>query len=152
MAKTDPRPIALDTSVLIALVAGWHEEHGPTRDAVESMLSKRHPLVVPAPALVEAYSVLTRLPPPHRVSPDVANELLRANFADATVPVLPSSGIWRALDEAVERGVAGGRVHDWLIARTARHHGPCILLTLNERHFAAFDAEDFWVRTPATVR
>ena len=33
-----------------------------------------------APALVEAYAVLTRLPPPHRLSPDMALALLENNF------------------------------------------------------------------------
>ena len=36
--------------------------------------------MVAAPALVEAYAVLTRLPPPHRLSPADALALLEADF------------------------------------------------------------------------
>jgi hypothetical protein len=37
-------------------------------------------MIVAAPALVEAYAVLTRLPPPHRLSPQTALTLLENNF------------------------------------------------------------------------
>jgi hypothetical protein len=37
-------------------------------------------MIVAAPALTEAYAVLTRLPPPHRLSPQTALTLLENNF------------------------------------------------------------------------
>ncbi len=148
MAKTERRPLALDASVVVALVAGWHEKHEVTRSALEAMGRKGHDLFVPTPALIESYSVLTRLPPPHRLSPKVALQLLRANFERTRTPALLRTQVWKTLDEAVERAVAGGRVHDWIIARTASHDGPCILVTSNARHFEPFETDDLWVRTP----
>ncbi len=45
-------------------------------------------MLLPAPALVEAYAVLTRLPPPHRLSVPDALALLEANFIRAGGPNL----------------------------------------------------------------
>ena len=69
---------AVDTSVVIAALLAWHESHEP---ALDSMIAARHGgLVLPAPALTEAYSVMTRLPAPHRLAPADACELLSGSF------------------------------------------------------------------------
>lgn len=152
MARTEPpRPLALDTSVIVALVSGWHAQHEVTRAALERMLGRGHPLFAPAPALVEAYSVLTRLPPPHRIAPKVALGLLRSNFGRGATPALSGKAVWKILGGAVERVVSGGRVHDWIIACSASQQGPCILVTFNVRHFTAFQTDDLHVRTPEAL-
>lgn len=55
--------IAPDTSVLVAGFATWHEGH----EAAVRALNRGVHLI--AHAAVETYSVLTRLPPPHRIAP-----------------------------------------------------------------------------------
>lgn len=63
--------IAPDTSVLVAGFATWHEGH----EAAVRALNRGVHLI--AHAAVETYSVLTRLPPPHRIA------------------LLPSTPTWR---------------------------------------------------------
>src|SRR5689334_10828373 len=69
-----------DTSCMVAAVCSWHEHHERTVLAIGSRLNRRQTMVVAAPALIEAYSVLTRLPAPYRLSPADALSLMEANF------------------------------------------------------------------------
>ena len=58
---------AVDSSVVIAAFASWHEHHAIARKAMAA-----RPRLI-AQAAVESYSVLTRLPPPHRASPSIVH-------------------------------------------------------------------------------
>jgi len=69
-----------DTSCLIAAVCAWHEHHEAAANEIENRLAARVKMIVAASALIEAYSVLTRLPPPHRLSPNTALTLLDSSF------------------------------------------------------------------------
>ncbi len=91
---------------------------------------------MPAPALVEAYAVLTRLPAPHRLSPKDAWALVEANFVTgAIVAALDADGYVELLRGAVHTGVAGGRTYDVVIGHCAHQAGADVLLTFNRRHF-----------------
>jgi len=133
---------------MIALVASWHERHPAVRDSLEGLLAEGHRLAVSAHSLVEAYAVLTRLPAPYRVAPAAAHDLIQKNFANASVAPLTASGYWRLLQNCAKHGVAGGRSCDALIAHAAQRFAPCLLLTLNARHFAALDAPGITVIEP----
>src|SRR5258707_811905 len=64
-ASEKPRDlVALDTSVIIALVSGWHERHAAVTALVEGELDRGSGLLLATHALIESYAVLTRLPPP----------------------------------------------------------------------------------------
>ena len=96
-------------------------------------------MVVSAHSLVESYSTLTRLPPPHRVTPFLALEALMTSFVDGTEVVgLGPESVVRALQAAVERAIPGGAVYDFLIAQTALEYRVDTLVTLNARDFARF--------------
>jgi predicted nucleic acid-binding protein len=103
---------AADTSVVIAAFASWHESHDVARRALDRGLQ-----LIEHCAL-ETYSVLTRLPPPHRSSGEIVRDFLAARFPEP----------WLRMDEASykafmlglpERGVAGGSIYDALVAATA---------------------------------
>ena len=53
---------ALDTSVVIAAFAPWHESHKAARQAVTPEA------VIPTHVATEAYAVLTRMPEPFRMA------------------------------------------------------------------------------------
>ena len=126
----------VDTSCMVAAVCGWHEQHESAAAAIESRLASGKRLTVPAPALVESYAVLTRLPAPHRVSPSTAWTLIQANFVEqADVVALTGPEYVRLLRDGARRDVAGGRTYDDVIAACARKSGASELLTLNRRHF-----------------
>ncbi len=93
-------------------------------------------MIVAAPALVEAYAVLTRLPAPHRVSAADALAVLDANFMRSGKLMALDAASYRSLLRAAPGdGVAGGRTYDAVIARCAVRAQASALLTFNERHF-----------------
>jgi hypothetical protein len=67
---------AVDASVVIAACAAWHEAHEAARKA----LARRPRLVTHC--VLKAYSVLTRLPPPHRVPASLIVAFLDDRFPD----------------------------------------------------------------------
>ena len=126
---------ALDTSCMIAAVCEWHEHHAAAVAEIERRLSRGRPLV-PAPALVEAFAVLTRLPAPHRLSPSDAWTLLKTNFVTrARTATLTSAAYRRLLARLANENIGGGRVYDAVIADCARRAGVGVLLTFNRKHF-----------------
>jgi predicted nucleic acid-binding protein len=127
---------ALDTSCMVAAVCGWHEHHAAATAHIEQQFDDGAELVVPGPALVEAYAVLTRLPPPHRLSPADAWAVLDANFVEpATIVTLADEAYPKLLRRLAREAIAGGRTYDAVIADCAQLAGVGTLLTFNRRHF-----------------
>jgi hypothetical protein len=75
---------------------------------------------VPAHVLVEAYSVLTRLPPPHRARADLVVSFLAERFPGAPL-MLPARAHSAVIAESARAGLSGGAVYDALIAATVCH-------------------------------
>lgn len=123
--------IAVDTSVVVAAFASWHEGHRPAVAALA-----RRPRV-PAHVLVEAYSVLTRLPPPHRAPADLVAAFLTERFPDPPL-TLPARAHSRLVETSAQTGLVGGAIYDALIAATARHAGASIL-TRDQRARSVYD-------------
>jgi predicted nucleic acid-binding protein len=124
--------ISPDTSVVVAAFASWHEGHRAARAALSSDCR------LPAHVATETYSVLTRLPPPHRVSPEVVVSFLEMTF---TEPWLTLSAMEHAalLREAAEKGVRGGSLYDAMVAGTARQRG-ATLVTRDRRATQVYNA------------
>lgn len=121
---------------MIAAVCTWHEHHVPAVTEINRRLEGGERLAVPAPALVEAYAVLTRLPAPHRLSPGDAWALVDASFIKpATVVALTGFVYKKLLRRVAKQAIAGGRTYDAVIAECARKARAETLLTLNPRHF-----------------
>ena len=123
--------IAVDTSVVVAGFASWHEGH-----AAASAALARRPRV-PAHVLLETYSVLTRLPPPHRAPADLVALFLAERFQELPL-VLPATAHLELLRTCAREGLAGGGVYDALIAATTRH-ARATLLTRDQRARAIYD-------------
>ncbi|MGQ0733286.1 MAG: type II toxin-antitoxin system VapC family toxin [Acidobacteriota bacterium] len=90
--------------------------------------------------LIEAFSVLTRLPPPHRAPADLVVAFLAARFPDPPLR-LPARGYQALLRSLTAAGLTGGAVYDDLVAATARHAG-ATLLTRDQRARAVYDRLD----------
>jgi len=126
---------ALDTSLLIAALQSWHTEHERCVRALNQALD-HPPVIVPLHALLETYSVLTRLPRRIRLSPALAFELLDRTLRSAAEIVELSGGDGLGLLETLRDGdVTGGAVYDAVIAESAFRAGARSLLTLNRQHF-----------------
>jgi predicted nucleic acid-binding protein len=103
---------AADTSLVIAAFASWHQNHQVARRALDSGLR------LVEHCAVETYSVLTRLPAPHRVAGSVVRDFLRARFPDPYLRM--SETDYRAFILALpDNVIMGGGVYDALVAATA---------------------------------
>jgi predicted nucleic acid-binding protein len=140
---------AFDTSVLVAALLGWHRHHAPALQALQRAFDHDR-VVVPGPALIEAYSVMTRLPAPHRISPVDALALLDETFhADAALTALTATELWRFARTLAGRQVAGGRAYDAHILACADKAQAKVLWTLSEQDFLALEHPTIEIRRPA---
>jgi len=128
--------VAIDTSVVVAALLSWHQHHDRALAALAAARSSQQGVILPLPALVESYAVLTRLPPPFRLAPPVAWRLIEAAFAQhATVPALDGATAWSMVANLAPAGIAGGATFDAHILACAKHGGAERLATFNHRHF-----------------
>ncbi len=139
---------ALDTSVIIAGLLKWHEFHSRARPALESALESEDSVILPVHALVEAYSVLTRLPPPRRLSPEQASAMLTESLREDVRLVGVVEETWSVIEELAERALGGGLAYDAVILASARKAGATRILTLNGRHFRRLADEGLEVWEP----
>jgi predicted nucleic acid-binding protein len=123
---------AVDSSVVIAAFATWHEHHALARKAMSS-----RPRLV-AHAAVESYSVLTRLPPPHRAHPSIVHAFLTERFTEPFL-TLSEAGYQELLATVAAGQILGGPACDALIAFTATEH-QATLLSLDQRATATYEA------------
>lgn len=123
---------AVDSSVVIAAFASWHEHHAVARKALMS-----RPRLV-AHAAIESYSVLTRLPPPHRAQPSIVHAFLTERFADPFL-TLSEVGYQELLATVATGQILGGPTYDALIAMTAAEH-QATLMSLDQRAAATYEA------------
>lgn len=111
--------------MIVAAFASWHEQHEAARRVLDGSI---HPIEHCA---LETYSVLTRLPAPHRAPGELVRDFLAARFR---APFLRLSGeAYRDfLLHLPDRGIAGGASYDALVAATAVGHA-AELLTCDRR-------------------
>jgi predicted nucleic acid-binding protein len=110
----------VDTSVVVAAFASWHALH----DAADSAIDGRARLV--AHCALEAFSVLTRLPPPFRATAPFVRDFLADRFPDAYV-TLDADEYRELIPHLVELGISGGAAYDALVAATARRAGETLI-------------------------
>jgi predicted nucleic acid-binding protein len=91
-----------------------------------------------AHAAIETYSVLTRLPPPHRASEDVVAEFLRRRFAGRWVG-LSVNDQREVLASFSSLGITGGATYDALIGASAVR-ADATLVSCDERALAVYVA------------
>lgn len=96
----------------MAAFASWHENHEAARRVLDGGVR-----LIEHCAL-EAYSVLTRLPPPHRSPGTVVRDFVQARFPEPFLRL--SAQAYRAFVLGLpEHDVTGGAAYDALVAATA---------------------------------
>lgn len=123
---------ACDTSLLVPALLAWHPAHAESRELLRDEIGH-----VPAHVLLECFSVMTRLPAPHRVATGDAARVLGALSLKPVA--LPASQHVRLVTALAARGLRGGAIYDGLVATTAAHHG-LRLLTRDRRATATYDS------------
>jgi predicted nucleic acid-binding protein len=123
--------VAVDSSVAIAAFATWHEMHEPAHELVRTQPS------IPSHALLETYSVLTRLPAPFRAAADVVGAFLEQSFSSDVRLTLDTKAQASLVDSLLDLGVTGGAVYDGLNALTTKA-GNGELMTLDRRALTTY--------------
>ena len=116
----------VDTSVVVAAITA---SDGDVLSRCRTALDASPSPV--AHVFIESFSVLTRLPPPWRLSPAAAHAFLSSAFSDPPI-ALSSRGYSCVIRTMAGDGAAGGRVYDAVVARTACEAGQ-VLLTRDVR-------------------
>jgi hypothetical protein len=123
---------------VVAALSAWHEHHEAAAEALAGISA------LPAHVVLEAYSVVTRLPGGLAVPPASASEVLAERFP-ARPLTLPVAGRRSLVASLANAGVVGGASYDGLVAlEAAAHEQP--LLTLDRR------AQDTYQRLGVTFR
>ncbi len=120
--------IGADATVLVAALIAWHERHRAASSAIESARARKT-LIIPAPALIETYAVLTRLPAQHRLPHADAFPLLRSSFSSARIAAPKTRDSWSALRRWSVAAIGGTDAHDAQIIEIAKDAGARSLLT-----------------------
>ena len=148
MSEVDVAGTALDTSVVIAALLSWHEHHEVALPTVQQALAQPDGAILPLPALIESYSVMTRLPPPSRLAPQDAHALLVRTFSEARIVSLDGGEGWELIDGLARHQIAGGTAYDGQIVACARKAGADRIATFNPRHFARLDLGEIELVVP----
>lgn len=111
-----------------ALVEALHEEILRERLERSGNITRTH-------SLVEVFSTLTGGRLGIRYAPSEASEMIVSLVKDLEIVELTQEQTVGALASAQQKGVRGGRIHDYLHAVAAFHAGAKCLLTLNGKDF-----------------
>ncbi|MGE2726111.1 type II toxin-antitoxin system VapC family toxin [Mycolicibacterium pulveris] len=111
---------ACDTSVAVAALDPMHEAHQPCRRALVELRP-----ALAGHAMFETYSVLTRLPPPLRLTATQAAGVLSAAFPEDCWLDVPGTRDLR--EQLAALRVVGGGVYDALVGRAAVANGRSLL-------------------------
>lgn len=116
---------AVDSSVMVAACASWHEAHDVARQSLERGVR------IVAHCALEAFSVLTRLPVPHRIPSELVVKFLEDRFSEPPL-TLSAAAMKRLVPDLQALGIVGGAAYDGLVAVSAVAHG-ATLFTLDRR-------------------
>ena len=124
--------IGLDTSVAVPLLTQTHRAHGGVVDWWAG-----RDIALSGYALIETYSVLTRLPGDVRLTPTDAARLLSSRFS-APLLLDPADSA-RLPGLLADLGIAGGAVYDAIVGLAAARNN-CRLATRDARAKTTYDS------------
>ena len=133
---------------MVPLVSEWHQHHERTTRDYRARLARGEMAVIAIHALLESYSVLTRLPHPVHTAPDVAERVLTRYFDGVEIAGIAPESAWLAIRSLAALDMGGGRVYDALIAATVVRAGASVFVTWNVRHFLALAPLGLDIRQP----
>ena len=122
---------AVDTSVVVAAFAEWHPAHVAAQRTLDAAPR------LPGHAGLEAFSVLTRLPAPHRAAAGDIAAFLRDEFRDPWL-ILGGAELAATVDRLVSLGITGGATYDAVIGMTVKNAG-ATLLTRDRRALKVYE-------------
>ena len=137
----------LDTSVLVAVFYAGHQHHERSLDLF--LRFGKAETCCGAHSLAEVYSVLTGRIGKDRVSGDEALLYLHDVRDHLSVVSLKPAEYFRCVEQAAALALAGGAIHDSVLAHCGLSAGAEAIYTWNVKHFERFGPEiASRVRTP----
>jgi predicted nucleic acid-binding protein len=128
--------VFLDTSVLVAAVVTKHEHHGRAYTILDRVQNGRDEGHISGHCMAEMYSVLTKLPPPFRHTPEHALLSLEENVVKYfQITALRPNEYAPLIREAALSGIQGGTIYDAIFPKCAAKSGAETIWTFNLRHF-----------------
>ncbi|HVO56905.1 MAG TPA: PIN domain-containing protein [Dongiaceae bacterium] len=124
-----------DTSVLIAVFLGDHVHHDASLRIFAA--ATKNDAACSTHTLAEVFAVLSALPLKPPISAEQAGLFVGEVYQRLTPVSLDADECFQTVQEAAERGVAGGRIYDALLLQSARKCGAEMIYTWNLKHFQA---------------
>lgn len=127
----------LDTNVLVAACLTDHEHHARSVPIVQMVHDGRANGFVSGHSLLEAHSILTRLPRAPRISPVQTATLISVNFLQHfAVTTLTGKEYGDLCQKLGREGIIGGRSYDLLHLACAEKCQADRIFTFNVTHFS----------------
>jgi predicted nucleic acid-binding protein len=123
----------LDSAVLVPVFVADHPHHEASVQLYKTC--SREGDWCASQSLAEVYSTLTRLPHPHKATPEQAIVCIENIVSRFRLMSLESEEYISLLQEAAQRSIGGRTVYDALIARCALKAGADEICTWNIRHY-----------------
>ncbi|MBD1857878.1 PIN domain-containing protein [Leptolyngbya boryana CZ1] len=134
--------VLFDTNIIVAALSEAHEMHDRARPWLEQVqIDRTIEGFISTHSFAESYSILTRLPPPYRISPANAERLLSEDLTQFTRISLTAEDYQAVLRKVVQMNISGGGIYDTLIAYAALKANVDMLLTFNVKHFVRLGEE-----------
>ena len=125
--------IFFDTSIFVASVLVSDLRHKACLQLVRSATTENAGCAVHA--ITEVYSVLTRIPPPNRLSPSESLAVVDRICSRFHVVSLTTDEHLSVIRSVAANGLSGGVIHDAIILECAIKAGATGIYTLNTKDF-----------------
>ena len=141
--------VFFDASILLAAMVAGHPDHERSLRWLAGAKAKRFNLIVAQHTLMDLHVLLTSLGTRPKITPAIAERMIKANIDSGQVVTLTPQGHWTALEKATKAGARGTQVFDHLNVQAATGAGAQNLLTLNPKLYAkSTDCPRGFVITP----
>lgn len=143
------KKVFFDTSVLIPAFAESHPNHKECFSILEKSIDKKMEVVTSSHALLEFYSVFSRLPLKTRISPLEIKEIIEKNiYPNFKIIPLEEKDYKEVISQVSSLGLSGGIVYDLFHYISARKAKANTILTYNEKDFQKINFEKIHVLLP----
>lgn len=124
--------VLLDTSVFVAAMIEAHPHHVRALPWLQRIKAHTDSGVVAAHSIAEVYAILTRLPLQPRISPRLAQQLIKQNILDlCEIIALTESEYHTLIDHLARENIQGGATYDALILHAAAKAAIDQIITFN---------------------
>lgn len=128
--------VLFDTSVLVAAFIADHPRHTDSLPWLQRVQAEEIAGFISAHTIAELYAVLTRLPRQPRISPALAQRLLKENLNRFHIVIPTTEDYQETVARMVSLNLPGAGIYDALIAQAAIKAEVDVLLTLNPNDFS----------------